>query len=133
MDDTDPNPKPEGPCVFDGIHCWHWMFSPEACCHCGSDVDSDDDRCRGKMMTTEHTVKTSGSIITTLDWLTDHGFPRAWFLHGRNGSAVIFQEDYHSAPQIAMQGDKLLFKEGDATDRPYIVITQSEPEGEPSQ
>lgn len=76
----------------------------------------------------EHIVKPSGSIVKTLEWLTSHGVARGWYLHGRNGSAVIFQEDYHSTPRVAMQGDKLLFQQETETDKGYIVVTQPESE-----
>lgn len=77
----------------------------------------------------EHIVEPSGTIVKTIDWLTSKGFPRAWYLHGRNGSAVIFQESYHDTPRVAMQGDKLLFRQEDKGDeRGYIVITQPEPD-----
>ena len=33
------------PCTYDGIHCWHWSYTPDACCHCGSTEDDEDSRC----------------------------------------------------------------------------------------
>lgn len=77
----------------------------------------------------DHIVQPSSSIVKTVEWLAAVGFPRAWYLHGRHGSAVLFQEDYHSRPRIAAQGDKLLFRqENEADTRGYIVITQPEPD-----
>jgi hypothetical protein len=32
----------------DGVHCRHWKYTPDACCHCGSTEDVEDDRCSGE-------------------------------------------------------------------------------------
>lgn len=55
----------------------------------------------------EHIVNPSSSIVNTVDWLASHGVTRAWYLHGRSGSGVIWQENYRETPSVAQQGDYL--------------------------
>jgi hypothetical protein len=88
---------------------------------------------RQSMQDNEHIVEPSSSIVETIDWLAAHGFTRAWYLHGRNGSAVVFQDSYRTQPWIAAQGDKLLFRQENEDDKGYIVITQPESDDDQSE
>jgi hypothetical protein len=33
---------------YSGTHCYHWGYTWDACCYCGSTTDSDDDKCPGE-------------------------------------------------------------------------------------